>query len=190
MFLLVLVCACRPLLLMIPLLQLLMVMIIMIMIMMMTMSDSSQTRIWDGWGLYLARPLVPVESYSWCAGHTAFWTDEGFGWEWLKGCSLFLPPASFFCSSMPVCLELSLWLAFRTDEGQVSQSEASCCHDWWLIAICANCLFSWSFQGFLGVPRSHFPSWSSSKKIRPGMKQDGLCWTGWLYFCCYCYCCH
>ena len=48
----------------------------------------------------------------------------------------------FFVAS---CLSASnLWLAFLTDERQLSQSETSCCYDWWLIPTCASCLFSWS----------------------------------------------
>ena len=38
----------------------------------------------------------------------------------------------------------NLQLAFLTDEHQLSQSEASCCHDWRLIPAYASCLFIWS----------------------------------------------
>ena len=39
---------------------------------------------------------------------------------------------------------LKLKTGFLADERQLSRSEASCCHDWWLILARASCLFSWS----------------------------------------------
>ena len=49
---------------------------------------------------------TPLESDSWCTHPTAFWTGKGFGRAWLGFGSLFLPPESFLCSFMPVCLQL------------------------------------------------------------------------------------
>ena len=34
-------------------------------------------------------------------------------------------------------------VVFLTDEHQLSRSEASYCHNWWLIPTYASCLFSW-----------------------------------------------
>ena len=97
---------------------------------------------WEAWWSVFARSLVPVESDSWCADPTALWTGERLGWGWLECCWLFLPPASFLCSFMPLSAS-NLWLAFLTDKRQISRSEAFCCHYRWLILTCANCLFSW-----------------------------------------------
>ena len=66
----------------------------------------------------------------------------------------------------PLRLHASLprtYMAFLTDERQLSRSEASCCHDGWLIPACASCLFSWSLEHFLAAhflaaPRSCFSS--------------------------------
>ena len=64
----------------------------------------SKTRIWKGWGSSLARPWVALESDSRCADRTALWTvGEGLGWGCLRGCSLFLPPASFLRGFMLDC---------------------------------------------------------------------------------------
>ena len=62
---------------------------------------------WEGWWSVLACSLVVVETNSWCAPLTTLWTDKGLEWG-LKGCcSLFLPPAFFLCSFMPLCLKLT-----------------------------------------------------------------------------------
>ena len=103
--------------------------------MMMMMVDSSQTRIWKGWRSVLTWWLVAVESDSWCAESTALWTGEGLGWRWLGGCLLSLPPI-LRLSFAALCLCLD-WL-FSADERQLSWSEASYCHDWWLIPVCAS----------------------------------------------------
>ena len=52
----------------------------------------------------------------------------------------------------PLQLHASLpWTSatFLTDEHRLSQSEASCCHDWWLISACASCLFICLCNAFL-----------------------------------------
>ena len=77
------------------------------------MADSSQTRIFGGgWWSVLALSLVALESDS-C-----------------------IFPLRLHASAS------NLQPAFLTDGCQLSQSEASCCHDLRLISACASCLFS------------------------------------------------
>ena len=84
--------------------------------------------------------MVAVETDSLCARPTALWTDEGLGWGWWGCCSLFLRLGFFLCGFSA----LNAQLAFLTDECQLFWSEASCCHNWWLIPACTSCLFTWS----------------------------------------------
>ena len=124
---------------------------------------------WEGWWSILACSLVVVETNSWCAplphfGQMKVWDEDG------------RDAVRSFCllrfSFAALCLSaLNSQLALLTDEYQLSRSEASCCHDWWLIPACASCLdlFSWSLQRFLGAPWSRFPSWSSLKTTALGM---------------------
>ena len=97
---------------------------------------------WEGWWSVLTRSLVAVETDSWCAllphfGQAKVWDEDGRD----AARSFCLLRFSFEAS----CLSASnSQLAFLTDERQQSRSEASCCHDWWLIPACASSLFSWS----------------------------------------------
>ena len=59
----------------------------------------------EGWRSVLACLFVTVESDSWCAHPATFWTGEGLGWGFAA--RSFLPPASFLCGFMPLCLELT-----------------------------------------------------------------------------------
>ena len=86
----------------------------------------------------------------------ALWTGEGLGWGWSGCCSLFLPPASFLCSLMSLCLTLTT--GFTHWYAPPVLSEDSCCHDWRLVPTCASRLFSWSLEHFLGALQLHFPS--------------------------------
>ena len=66
-------------------------------------------------------------------------------------CSFWLLYLSFATS----CLSVSnLQPTFLTNKCQLSWSEASRCHDWWLNSADESCLFSWSLKRFLGAPRS------------------------------------
>ena len=61
---------------------------------------------WEGWWSVLACSLVAVESNSCWADPTTLWTGKGLGWGWLGCCMFSLPPASFLCGFMPLCLKL------------------------------------------------------------------------------------
>ena len=58
---------------------------------------------------------------SWRAHPTGLWTDKGLGLGWLRCSILFLPPVSFLCGCMPLCLKLRL--AFLTDERQAAMTD-------------------------------------------------------------------
>ena len=60
----------------------------------------------EGWGPALAHLSVAAESCCWCTAPAALRTDEGLGWGWLGDCSL-LPPASFLCGFISLCLSVS-----------------------------------------------------------------------------------
>ena len=122
----------------------------------------------EGWRSAHAHPLVAVESDSWCADPTALWTGEGFGWGWLGGCSLFLPPASFFVVFIPVCLEHTTDIS---DWWPPSLSVWGPLLPWFLVdsRLCGR-LFSWSLQCFPVAARSRFPTWSSLKKSALGIR--------------------
>ena len=97
---------------------------------------------WEGWWSILAGSLVAVETDSSCAplppfGQRKAWDEDGKDAVHSFCCLCF--------SYAALCLPASnSQLAFLTDKHQLSQSEVSCCHDWWLIPACASCLFSWS----------------------------------------------
>ena len=86
---------------------------------------------WEGWWSILACSLAVVETNSWCAplphfGQMKVWDKDG------------RDAVRSFCllrfSFAALCLSaLNSQLALLTDEYQLSRSEASCCHDWWLI---------------------------------------------------------
>ena len=101
---------------------------------------------WEGWWSVLACSLVAVE---WFLIHTPLHLGQMKVWaedDWDAACSFCL---IFFAASG---LSTSNWqVAFFTDERQLFRSEASRCHDWWLIPACARCLFSWSLSRFLGI---------------------------------------
>ena len=94
---------------------------------------------WEGWWSIFACLLVAVETNS-CLPHFGqlkVWDEDGRD-----------TARSFFLRSSFAALCLSAsnsHLAFLTDECQLSRSESSCCHVWWLFPACASCLFSWSF---------------------------------------------
>lgn len=60
----------------------------------------------EGWGPAIAHLLVAAESCCWCTALAALWTGKGLGWGWLGDCSL-LPPASFLCGFISLCLSVS-----------------------------------------------------------------------------------
>ena len=62
---------------------------------------------WEGRWSILACSLVAFQSDFGCAHPAALWTDEPLGWGWSRCCSLILPPASFLCGSLPLCLEIT-----------------------------------------------------------------------------------
>ena len=104
------------------------------------------------------------------------WTGEGLG-KFGQRFEDDSDAAGSFCllhlSFAASCLSaLNLWLAFLTDECQLSWSGASCCHDWWPIPARESCLFSWSSKRFLGAPHSCFLSWSSPKGTALGMSMS------------------
>ena len=106
------------------------------------MADSSQTRIWEGGWSVLACSLVAAECDSWCVGPTELWQAKVWAEnDWNTACSFCVLCLSFAASRLSAS---ELWLAFLTDERELSQSKASCCHGWWLFPPCASCLFSWS----------------------------------------------
>ena len=49
--------------------------------------------------------MKAVESDPWCTDSTALWTNEDLGWGQSAGCSLSLPPASFLCGLIALCLK-------------------------------------------------------------------------------------
>ena len=105
------------------------------------MADSSQTRILgklDGQFLHarwwLQCPILDAQTLL-HFGQAKVWDED----DWDAARSICLLCFSFAA----LCLSASnSHLAFLTDERQLSQSEASCYHDRWLIPACTNCLFS------------------------------------------------
>ena len=106
---------------------------------MMMMADSLQMRILGR--LVVSSCMLVGDCRVWFLMHRPYCTldRQRFG---LKMIGML---HAFFCllrlSFVASCLFASnLWLASLTDEHQLSQSEASCCHDWWLILAYASCL--------------------------------------------------
>ena len=143
---------------------------------------------WEGRWSNLSGLLEAVASDSWCAHTTAHWTGEGLGWGWWDACSFCLLHLSFVASCLPAS---NVWLAFLTDERQLSQSLTSCCHDWRLIPACASCPFKWSLQmlswsttitlSFLELADEDcfrhvyvFHPWDVASLMWLHLKQDGL----------------
>ena len=93
------------------------------------------------------------------------------------------------CIFAALCFSaLNLRLAFPIDERRLSQSKASCCHDWWLIPICAgSCvqlifvMLSWIMLSFLELSEEecfghayifHLCDMASQEQLN--MKHNGL----------------
>ena len=109
-------------------------------VVMMIMTNSSHTTIfWMVGGQFL---LLIGGCRLWFLMHRSYCTvdRQRFGLRMrMTGIHSFC----FLCLSFAVsCLSsLNLQLAFLSDECQLSQSEASCCHDWMLMCACAYWLF-------------------------------------------------
>ena len=85
---------------------------------------------------WLLSPILDVHTLLHC-GQVKVSAED----DWDAARSFWSLHLSFAASNL---FALNLQLSFLTDKQQLSWSEASCCHDWWLIPACASCLFSWS----------------------------------------------
>ena len=175
-------------------------------VVMMIMNDSSQTTIfWMVGGQFL---LLIGGCRLWFLMHRPYCTldRQCFGLRMrMTGIHSFC----FLCLSFAVsCLSsLNLQLAFLSDECWLSQSEASCCCDWWLISTCASLflqlvfvMLSWSTTimiSFLKLTEEDcfghaysFHPCDVASPVQLHLKQDGLyagqCWLSWeLAKCCH-----
>ena len=159
------------------------------------MSDSWQMRIWEGWWLPTSCML-----FGGC-GVRVFMRRPRCTWDWKGHClrmigKLLAPSASRVCPLLHYASDSNLQRVFLTDERQRSRSEASCCHDWWLIPACASCLsfFSWSVsehhdRGFLLGARRRRLHWACVclPFLRRGQLSAAapearwsICWAGWF----------